>query len=99
MAFVINDPLPQNCTECNYRCGCNIIAREGNYATDCPIVAEIDHDTNLIMMDSAVDTLVDAIKTISAEYSEEERQLIKTIYESAIYRIQHLPIVLGKAVL
>ena len=101
MAFIVNDPLPKNCTECNYRCGCNLLTREGNYAEGCPIVSEIDADTNLITMDSAVKALIESIKDVDKEelYSADEKVLMRVAYQSAIYRIKSLPIVLGKAIL
>ena len=54
MSFIVNDPMPKTCTECDYRCGLNIIARqnpEGRHE-HCPLVelpqASTKNDDELI---------------------------------------------------
>lgn len=54
MSFIVNDTMPRNCTECDYRCGLNIIARkdqDGRHE-NCPLIelsqASTKNDDELI---------------------------------------------------
>lgn len=63
MSFIVNDPMPKTCTECDYRCGLNIIARQNQEGRHehCPLI-ELPPHGQLIDADALQRRIVELVK-------------------------------------
>ncbi len=51
MALIIDDPMPKDCSYCDYRCGCNLLSRTaGCRAEGCPIIGEVNLDKYVMVV-------------------------------------------------